>query len=51
MVNGFGNKQIAQKLGISPRTVEVHRSNLMTKINAQSSSDAIRLGIYGGLDQ
>lgn len=51
MVEGNGNKQIAKNMGISPRTVEVHRANLLAKLNARSSSDAIRLGIYAGLDQ
>lgn len=50
MVEGQGNKQIALSLQISPRTVEVHRANLLVKLNAQSSSEAIRIGIYGGLD-
>lgn len=50
MVAGQGNKQIALGLQISPRTVEIHRSNLLCKLNAQSSSEAIRIGIYGGLD-
>ena len=50
MVSGASNKQIAQDLQISPRTVEVHRANVLAKLNVQSSSEAIRLGIYGGLD-
>lgn len=51
MVEGNGNKLIAKNLNISPRTVEVHRANLLTKLNARSSSEAIRLGIYAGLDR
>lgn len=51
MVAGSSNKQIAIELKISPRTVEIHRSNLLSKLNAQSSSEAIRIGIYAGLDQ
>lgn len=50
MVAGQGNKQIALSLQISPRTVEIHRANLLGKLNAQSSSEAVRVGIYGGLD-
>lgn len=50
MVAGLGNKQIASELQISPRTVEIHRANLLAKLNAQSSSEAIRIGIYAGLD-
>lgn len=50
MVKGFSNKTIAQELGISPRTVEIHRAKVLTKLNAASSSDAVRIGIYAGLD-
>ena len=50
MVAGSSNKQIAIDLKISPRTVEIHRAHLLDKLNAQSSSEAIRIGIYGGLD-
>lgn len=50
MVAGRGNKQIALELQISPRTVEIHRANLLDKLNVRSSSEAIRIGIYGGLD-
>lgn len=51
MVQGNSNKEIAQTLGISPRTVEIHRGNMMRKLNARSTSDAIRLAVYAGLDE
>jgi RNA polymerase sigma factor (sigma-70 family) len=51
MVHGNSNKEIAQALGISPRTVEIHRGNMMRKLNARSTSDAIRLAVYAGLDE
>ncbi|MXP40924.1 helix-turn-helix transcriptional regulator [Altererythrobacter soli] len=50
MVQGNSNKEIAQTLGISPRTVEIHRGNMMRKLKARSSSDAIRMAVYAGLD-
>ncbi|MBB4841145.1 two-component system response regulator FixJ [Sphingomonas kyeonggiensis] len=40
---GFPNKTIAYDLGISPRTVEVHRANLMQKLGARSLSEALRV--------
>jgi two-component system, LuxR family, response regulator FixJ len=43
LAEGLPNKTIAYDLGISPRTVEIHRSNLMTKLEVRSLSEALRL--------
>jgi two-component system response regulator FixJ len=43
LARGFANKTIAFDLGISRRTVEVHRSNLMTKLGVASFSGALRI--------
>lgn len=51
VVDGLSNKEIAIRMGISPRTVEIHRANMLTKLNAKSTSDAVRIGIYAGLDE
>ncbi len=40
---GCANKEIARRLAISPRTVEIHRGNMMTKLNAGHPADAVRL--------
>ena len=45
LVAGRANKQIAFDLGISPRTVEVYRANLMTKMQASSLSELVRMAI------
>ena len=45
LVAGHPNKTIAYDLGISPRTVEVYRANLMTKMEARSLSELIRMAI------
>lgn len=50
IILGSCNKKIAADLGISPRTVEVHRANMLTKLRARSSADAVRIAIYAGLD-
>lgn len=49
LVRGHPNKTIAFDLGISPRTVEVHRANLMQKLNVRSFSDALRVAFAAGL--
>ena len=43
LAQGLPNKTIAYNLGISPRTVEIHRSNLMTKLGVRSLSEALRI--------
>ena len=45
---GHSNREIATQLGISPRTVEVYRANLMTKMEAASLSDLVRMAIVAG---
>ena len=50
IVQGDSSKGIARCLEISPRTVEIHRANLMRKLGAGSSADAVRIGIYAGVD-
>jgi two-component system response regulator FixJ len=47
LVAGKANKVIAYDLGISPRTVEVYRANLMTKMQADSLSDLVRMVLLG----
>lgn len=49
LAQGLPNKTIAYDLGISPRTVEVHRANLMTKLDVRSLSDALRIAFAAGL--
>jgi two-component system, LuxR family, response regulator FixJ len=49
LVSGHPNKTIAYDLGISPRTVEVYRANVMTKMNAASLSDLVRMALLAGI--
>ena len=49
LVTGLANKQIAFNLGISPRTVEIYRANLMTKMQAGSLSDLVRMALTAGI--
>jgi RNA polymerase sigma factor (sigma-70 family) len=43
MVKGKQNKQIAQELGVSPRTIEIHRSRVMEKMDAHSVAELVRM--------
>lgn len=49
LVAGLANKQIAFELGISPRTIEIYRANLMTKMQAASLSDLVRMALIAGI--
>ncbi|MEX0852378.1 MAG: response regulator FixJ [Bauldia sp.] len=48
LVAGLPNKTIAHDLGISPRTVEVYRANVMKKMQANSLSDLVRTALLAG---
>jgi two-component system response regulator FixJ len=49
LVAGKANKVIAYDLGISPRTVEIYRANVMTKMQAASLSELVRIALMAGL--
>ncbi|MBS0534733.1 MAG: response regulator transcription factor FixJ [Proteobacteria bacterium] len=49
LVAGHPNKTIAFDLGISPRTVEIYRANLMTKMGANSLSDLVRMAMLADI--
>jgi two-component system, LuxR family, response regulator FixJ len=48
LIAGKTNKVIGQDLGISPRTVEVYRANLMVKTGAQSVAELVRIALSAG---
>ena len=49
LVAGRANKQIAYDLGISARTIENYRANLMIKMQAASLSDLVRMALIAGI--
>src|SRR6266700_8212915 len=49
LVAGLSNKLIAREYDISPRTIEVYRANVMTKMQANSLSELVRLAMRAGL--
>jgi two-component system response regulator FixJ len=48
-VAGHSNKTIAREYDISPRTVEVYRANVMTKMQAANLSELVRFAIRAGI--
>jgi two-component system response regulator FixJ len=49
LITGQSNKTIAREYDISPRTVEVYRANVMTKMQANSLSELVRFAIRAGI--
>lgn len=47
VVEGFSNKEIALELELSPRTIEIYRANVMTKMQAGSLSELVRMKLGG----
>lgn len=49
VADGLSNRLIGERLEISPRTVEIHRANMLTKMGASHTSEAIRIAIEASL--
>lgn len=49
LIAGLSNKLIAREYDISPRTIEVYRANVMTKMQANSLSELVRMAMRAGL--
>lgn len=50
LLAGMTNKEIARRFEISPRTVEMHRANMMRDMGCDSLSDVIRIGVEAELE-
>jgi two-component system, LuxR family, response regulator FixJ len=48
LLQGFQNKMIAYEIGISQRTVEVHRARLMKRLNVNNFAELVRTAVQGG---
>ncbi|WP_246449656.1 response regulator transcription factor [Qipengyuania soli] len=50
LAEGCSNKLIASEMSISPRTVEIHRAKMMSKLGADHVSQAVRLRMEANLE-
>jgi FixJ family two-component response regulator len=50
IANGAFNKETGRRLGISPRTIVVHRARIMDKLGAKNTADLVRITLNGGRD-
>ena len=50
VASGLSNRLIGERLSISPRTVEIHRANMLTKMEVGHTSEAIRIAIEASLN-
>jgi two-component system, LuxR family, response regulator FixJ len=49
MADGLSNRLIGDRLAISPRTVEIHRANMLNKLGANHTSEAIRIAVEASI--
>jgi FixJ family two-component response regulator len=49
VASGLSNRLVDERLSISPRKVEIHRANMLNKLGANHTSDAIRIAIEAAL--
>ena len=49
VADGLSNRLIGARLEISPRTVEIHRANMLTKMGASHTSEAIRIAVEAAM--
>ena len=45
IADGASSKEAGRRLGISPRTVELHRAHIMEKLGARNAADLVRIGL------
>ena len=49
VAEGYSSRQIAQELGVSPKTIETHRARMMSKLGIHKSSKLVRFAIEAGV--
>ena len=50
LITGASNKEVGRRLGISPRTIEIHRARIFKKLGVKSVADLVRMGMRLGIE-
>ncbi len=51
LITGASNKEAARQLGISPRTIEIHRARLLKKLGVKNVADLVRMAVRLGIEE
>ena len=49
LITGASNKEVGRQLGISPRTIEIHRARILKKLGVKSVADLVRMAMRLGI--
>jgi len=50
LITGASNKEVGRRLGISPRTIEIHRARILKKLAVKSVADMVRMAMRLGIE-
>lgn len=50
LITGASNKEVGRRLGISPRTIEIHRARILKKLSVKSVADMVRMAMRLGIE-
>ena len=50
LITGASNKEAGRRLGISPRTIEIHRARILKKLSVKSVADMVRMAMRLGIE-
>ena len=51
LITGASNKEVGRQLGISPRTIEIHRARILKKLGVKSVADLVRMAMRLGFER
>jgi DNA-binding CsgD family transcriptional regulator len=51
LITGASNKEVGRRLGISPRTIEIHRARIFKKLGAKNVADLVRMAMRLGIEE